>query len=442
MTSLELKVKVEEYLKEKLPFLKFNKKREIERLIFEIAKIKKDYTFSFIEKYKNYKQFKEELLRKRYPKSFNHYPLNSFYLPELKLNEGNSFIENKDFLKPDELIIEKDIDNHKIIDNITKKWNCKTTIINSFKETEKKFDIKKYNQRAKKIYLIKEKFDFIKKCPCTKSCISCGYYVINLGFGCPMECEYCFLQSYQNFDGIILPVNPADFVKKIIYQFNNTNSKIRIGSGEFTDSLIYDDVTEYSYEIANLLKEKENIIFEFKTKTKNIYNFFKIPPQKNIVVSYSLNPQKIIDITEHYTASLKERILSMKDLTEYGYYTAIHFDPIIIMENWEELYKYTIDEIFSIIDKDKILWISLGTFRFKPETKIIIEDRFKENKILDAELILDFDRKLRYPYELRKNAYSHIINILRTKKFSGKIYLCMEEAKMWKDLNLDINFKW
>ncbi len=59
MTSLELKVKVEEYLKEKLPFLKFNKKREIARLIFEIAKIKKDYTFSFIEKYKNYKQFKE-----------------------------------------------------------------------------------------------------------------------------------------------------------------------------------------------------------------------------------------------------------------------------------------------------------------------------------------------------------------------------------------------
>lgn len=436
------------FISKNYPFLKVNKRREIERLLFEIAKRDGRKVLSYPREYKNYHRFKKELLSIRYPSSIKSYPLKNFYLPEIELDEKNSFVLNSNPLIPQEIVVEKEFKSHKIISNILKKNpNVMISYIESFKDYLKdykeKHSIFNYNRRARRIYLIRERFDFLKRCPCTKNCISCNYNVLNLGYGCPLECEYCFLQGYQNFPWILLPLNINDFIDRMIEKYAVYTGRIRIGSGEFTDSLVYDDITEYSIEIINKIRNYKNIIFEFKTKTTNIENLFKVSPSENIVIAYSINPQKIIDVSEHYTSPLFERFKSLKNLREYGYEIAIHFDPIISIENWKNYYYELIDMLFSLFSPSQIRWISLGTFRFPPQTKKIIEDRFKENKILDEEMVIDFDGKLRYPYELRKEMYNYIINLLKEKKFDiTRAYLCMEEYKMWRDLNLNVSFKW
>ena len=60
------------------------------------------------------------------------------------------------------------------------------------------------------------------------------------------------------------------------------------------------------------------------------------------------------------------------------------------MDGWRELYGKLIDKIFDKIAKKDIAWISLGTLRFNPRTKKIIESRFPLNNILDQELVLGF----------------------------------------------------
>jgi spore photoproduct lyase len=226
-------------------------------------------------------------------------------------------------------------------------------------------------------------------------------------------------------------------------RFRNSKNKVRVGNGEFFDSLYYDDITEYSIKISKELGEFKNVYFEFKTKSINVDNFFKIKPSQNIVISYSLNPIEIIEKTEHRTPSFYERIECLKKLSEYGYYVGIHFDPVIKINGWEDFYYRCIKILFYNLDKKKIKWISIGSFRFAPETKKIIEKRFPDNIILDEEMVIDFDGKLRYPFFVRKNLYKKIIEFIISFGYpKEKIYLCMEEKRIWDEVSLKYQFRW
>ena len=211
---------------------------------------------------------------------------------------------------------------------------------------------------------------------------------------------------------------------------------MRIGTGEFSDSLMLDHITGYSLSIIDFFNHHKDVTFEFKTKSSNIDNFLKMKHSGNIVVSWSLNPQKIIDDNEFFTASLSERIISAEKCSKAGYRLGFHFDPVIYFKAWEKEYAGVIDLLFSKIKPQDIAWISIGTFRFKPELKPIIENRFPDNKILDGELLLGYDNKLRYPYGLSHEIYRFLLDTFKKHSKKLHVYLCMEEFKMWEDLNL------
>ncbi|OQY57486.1 MAG: hypothetical protein B6245_16810, partial [Desulfobacteraceae bacterium 4572_88] len=52
-----------------------------------------------------------------------------------------------------------------------------------------------------------------------------------------------------------------------------------------------------------------------------------------------------------------------------------------------------------------VVWISLGTFRFMPSLKPIIQDRFPDSKIIYGEFIPGLDGKMRYFKPLRIRLY-------------------------------------
>jgi spore photoproduct lyase len=101
-----------------------------------------------------------------------------------------------------------------------------------------------------------------------------------------------------------------------------------------------------------------------------------------------------------YTCNLKERISAAKRRTDAGFKVGFHFDPIIYSHGWEKEYEETVNLIFDNIKPSSIAWISLGTLRFSPGLKKIAQNRFQKNTFLDEELILGFDRKIRYPRKM------------------------------------------
>ncbi|MFC1666461.1 radical SAM protein [Candidatus Omnitrophota bacterium] len=441
--EFELLKKAQSIVRSRFSHLGINKKREITRLLYEISKKQNAPPSSIVRDIdsKDFDKLKAYLLKTRFPYAYLNNEIPRPYLPKIRLNTSFVSDAKKTRFYPKRIIVEKSAQRSHLAERFRKFFpKAISTEIKSLKDylkQNKGFTTESYNKRRDTAFITYENYDFFKKCPCTKRAVACGYHIFNLSFGCIFECTFCYLQEYTNSPGLIFPANIDRFFKA----FDSYKRRpMRIGTGEFSDSLMLDHITEYSFPIIDFFKKHKHVLFEFKTKSDNISNLLKINHAGNIVVSWSLNPQKIIDENELLAPSLNKRILSAKRCSEAGYKLAFHFDPVVYFKGWQKAYERVIESLFSSIDPRHISWISIGTLRFNPKVKPIIEARFPGNKILDEELVLGFDSKLRYPYSMRSNIYKSMIKMLFKHSKKLPIYLCMEHSSMWRDLNPAPNF--
>ncbi|UCD15029.1 MAG: hypothetical protein JSV34_04725, partial [Candidatus Omnitrophota bacterium] len=333
--------------------------------------------------------------------------------------------------KPLKIFVESSVKDSYLLNNFKKNFSDVEIQELSYYNTYLKDNKFRVSQLKKPlIFITKENWDFIKPCPCTKEHLRCGYWIFNLGFGCPYDCSYCFLQKYTNFGGIILPANLEDFFTKFDSFAKGLKTPIRIGTGEFCDSLAFDHITEYSSKLIPYFKTK-NLFFELKTKSTQIANILKITPGPNIIISWSLNPSSIADKEELGAPSLDERLLAARDVQNKGYKIGFHFDPIIYSQNWRSLYAEVITKMYSLL-KGPFAWVSLGTLRANRELKTIAELRFPQSNIFYGELFLSEDKKLRYPQFLREEIYKEMILLIRRHDKKTPIYLCMENKDVWR----------
>ena len=436
------------------PRLGVNKRQEITRLLYEISK-REGLSPKGVLRDRNprgFKEIKEYLIQRRFPFSSARDGAVPPHLPKLELNPASCLGFDSPRFYPKSIVAESSVLGSTLVRKFTSIFpRAGLSEIPSIKDYLKKngrFTISGYNRRRETVFIADERHDFFKRCPCTPGAVPCGYHIFNLGFGCIYECTYCYLQGYSNSPGIILPSNADKFFDHFDSYARSPRAiawkrgpQMRIGTGEFSDSLMLDDVTGYSIAIIDYFRKHAEVTFEFKTKSNNIENLLKARHGGNIVVAWSLNPQGMIDENEFYTSSLAERIDAAIRCSEAGYRLAFHFDPVIHFPGWEKEYDGVVDLLFSRIRPERVAWISLGTLRFAPQLKRVIEARFPANTILDAELLRGYDGKLRYPYSLRYRIYSHLAQRLLKRYKRLPLYLCMEEKSMWRDLRLEMPFQ-
>lgn len=151
----------------------------------------------------------------------------------------------------------------------------------------------------------------------------------------------------------------------------------------------------------------------------------------NIIISWSLNPQELIDSQEFGVANLKERLKAAKQVRKNGYSLAFHFDPVIYSNNWERSYMQVIRQLYTCLEPG-FKWISIGSLRGTRRLKNASEARFPEKNIFYGELLLGSDKKLRYPKFIRKEIYSNMVKWIRSYDTKTPVYLCMEDTDCWE----------
>lgn len=426
MNSLQNIHEIKRYVSLLMPGLGVNKQREICRLVFEISKITGAAPSEILPaSQKNFDSAKKYLLKKRYPKTYGKAPVSSYYLPKLE-EETDEALASAEF-SPDRIFVDAAVKDSALFARAKAAFSSAETVVLE----EKRFaGEEKYSLRTRSLYITEEKYDFVKPCPCTSGVAGCGYNLINLGFGCMYECEYCFLQNYQNLNAVVLPANTGDFFKELdgAAFAKGRFDRPRIGTGEFTDSLVFDGITQYSKELVKYFARRQDLTFEFKTKSVNIQNLLEMPAPENIVVGWSVNAEYIIDNVEHNTPPLAARLAGAARVVKHGYKTAFHFDPVIMHEGWRKNYADSIEHIANAVPPESVAWISVGTLRFERGLKRVIERRFPRGFILNEEFTLGFDGKMRYSEEQRKEVYSFLISALQKRFPKTPVYLCMERA--------------
>ncbi len=275
--------------------------------------------------------------------------------------------------------------------------------------------------------------DFLKPCPGTKNYICCGYQILNVGINCPMDCTYCFLQSYINEPELRVFSNLANKLQVIDKIIKDSPNRIfRIGTGEFTDSLALDNITGWSETLLPFFSEKINCVLELKTKTDFVNNLMDARPKKGIILAWSLNTHRVINREEKGAVTLKKRLIAAQRCQRAGFLLAFHFDPLFFYPGWEDEYGKTVELLERYIDPGSIIWISMGSFRYMPELKGQIKKRHPGTRIFDGEFVPGMDGKYRYFKPIRVNLYSRIAERLKKWNEDLGIYLCMESDEVWR----------
>ena len=287
------------------------------------------------------------------------------------------------------------------------------------------------------LWLTNFKGAFLKPCPATGTdYLCCRYRILNAQTHCPLDCTYCILQNYLNVPLITVYANIGNITREIDTLIASEPRRLfRTGTGELTDSLALDRLTRLNESLIHYALGKK-MILEIKTKTAQIDHLPDIP-KKNVLVSWSLNPDAFIRTEEHRTVSLEARLKAARTILKKGYRLGFHFDPLLMLPGWKERYAELLEKLTSAIPEKEVMWISLGSLRYPAPLKKVIEERFPKTKITTAEFVKGLDGKMRYFRPERVGLYRHVYNEIRKRWKDVFVYFCMENRTVWKEVTGD-----
>jgi len=274
--------------------------------------------------------------------------------------------------------------------------------------------------------------EFIKPCPGTPLHVCCGYEIINFARGCTLGCNYCILDCYFGQERPTVFSNRGDLYHEVESALRESDRFIRYGTGEFTDSLLFEKDYPIYDRLIPLFANQDRAVLEIKTKTVNVQPLLEMKERENIIVSWSLNSDYIARKDEARAPSVGSRIEAARKVQERGFKLGFHFDPIIHHSGWKDGYGETIALLFSSIDPEKVVYISMGTLRFMPS----MADHLKRagTGLELGEFVRGIDGKSRYFRPLRTRIYREVLSRLEEHVDRSRVYLCMESPEVWKDV--------
>jgi spore photoproduct lyase len=286
----------------------------------------------------------------------------------------------------------------------------------------------------RRLVLQRHRGGFLQACPAgTTGLVCCSYLVVNFGSNCPFDCSYCFLQEYLAQNATMRAfTNVDDGLAEIAAVLRaHPQRSFRIGTGELADSLALDPLTGLARRLVEFFSMHDNALLELKTKSDCIDDLLDVDPRERTVVAWSVNARQIIDSEEHGTASLDRRIAAAQRVQQAGYRLGFHFDPLIEFEGWEGAYERAIEDIFSVVDRRRVAWVSLGSLRLTSGLAAAVRARRDARHIVASELVSGRDGKSRVWRGLRLRMYRTVLRALERVAGGVPTYLCMEPPAVW-----------
>lgn len=256
----------------------------------------------------------------------------------------------------------------------------------------------------------------------------CNLLTLDAVESCGFDCSYCSIQSFYKNNTITFD---NAFAKKLETLELDPTKTYHIGTGQSSDSLMWGNRAGVLEALLDFARRHPNVILELKSKSANIEYLLSQEIPKNVLCTWSLNPQIIIDHEEKRASSLKERIASARALVDKGVLVGFHFHPMVLFEGWQKAYTDIAQELTSQFEAQEIALVSMGTLTFiKPVLKKI-RLRAQKSKILQMPLV-DAHGKYSYPLNLKEEMFSTVYHAFASWHHKVFFYLCMEDISLWE----------
>ncbi|MDR1554393.1 MAG: hypothetical protein LBS39_00010 [Campylobacteraceae bacterium] len=266
------------------------------------------------------------------------------------------------------------------------------------------------------------------KCPvASPKTRCCNLLTLDVVEGCAYGCSYCSIQTFYDRK---ISLN-RDFAFKLSQIKLNPNEIYHIGTGQSSDSLMLGNKDGVLDTLIEFARKNPNVILELKSKSGNIDYLLKTNLPPNIICTFSLNPQVVIDNEEHFTSSLAKRIQSAESLSQKGVLVGFHFHPMIYFKNWEREYKEIASKLLDTFTPKSVTLVSMGALTFTKPVLKQIRARADNSRILQMPFT-DINGKLSYPMHIKEEMFGTLYEAFKDWHKDVFFYLCMEDESLWK----------
>lgn len=234
------------------------------------------------------------------------------------------------------------------------------------------------------------------------------YLVPYTSSGCTAACMYCYLVcNYNKCAYLRLFVNREKMLDKVIKTSEKADRELTFEIGSNSDLILENTITNNLVWTIENFKNTAKGFLTFPTKFDMVDSILPLDHKGKVVIRMSVNPEEIINKVEFGTSRLKGRIEAINKLAEAGYKIGILIAPVILVDNWKELYLKLIQrlnaELSKKVKKEAFFEIIFMTYSYV-HTKINEEAFPNAINLYHKEIMTGRGRgKYRYKDEVRKD---------------------------------------
>ena len=320
--------------------------------------------------------------------------------------------------KPKAIYYEKEIENYVLGKQLLKKYaDVPKTVIenhNNIEEMRKKENSDFLNMKRNLIIGIRKTHKFVENHKTS------DFLVPYTSSGCTAACMYCYLVcNYNKCAYLRLFVNREQMLEKIITVANKSEKNLTFEIGSNSDLILENTITgNLPWTIENFKNFPKGYL-TFPTKFEMVDDILNIDHKGKVTIRMSVNPEDIINQFEFGTSRLKGRINAINNLKDAGYKIGILIAPVIMVDNWQQLYldliKMLSDNLSQKVKNDLFFEVIFMTYSFV-HTKINEAVFTNSNALYNKDLMTGRGRgKYMYKPEYRKEGETFFKNNL--KKF-------------------------
>ena len=317
--------------------------------------------------------------------------------------------------KPKAIFYEKNIENYELGKNLLEQYKEVPKVIidnhNNIEEMRKKQNSEFLDMKKNLIIGIRKTHKFVPNHKVS------DFLVPYTSSGCIAACMYCYLVcNYNKCAYLRLFVNREEMLDKIIKTAEKSEENLTFEIGSNSDLILENTITKnLPWTIENFKNTKKGYL-TFPTKFEMVDDILDIDHKGKVIVRVSVNPDEIIKNVEYGTSRLKGRINAINKLKQADYKIGILIAPVIMVENWKELYLELIQILYEnlseSVKKDVFFEIIFMTYSFV-HTKINEQAFQNPEYVYNKELMTGRGKgKYMYKNEYRKDGEKFFIENL------------------------------
>ena len=187
---------------------------------------------------------------------------------------------------------------------------------------------------------------------------------------CLYNCEYCFLQGMYPSGNLVVFVNEDDLKNAIDMQLNDLNDPLKptvVSVSYNTDLLAMENILPLTKSWIKYASTKNNLKIEIRTKSALISAIKNLNAVDNVILCWTVSRELICERYEYTAPPLDRRIKAVRQAIDIGWPVRLCFDPVLLIDNWYEVYTGFFDQVFSKINVNRVTDVTLGVFRMNKD---------------------------------------------------------------------------